>query len=323
MVPATLSSEVPLISSTVQVLIVVSTAFLLVSVSQHQILHSTVAAVKTMKEKDATWEYVTARLIEEDSSLKTVPTATKTQTFPENGKIASIRTKEIICKRCGIIGHLAEECRQPWEKIKQRRNENINSVAESNRAENEKAKARLATLSLGTHNFSSNKKLTVDSHGPEHICHQKDVFINLINVPSIEIQVVDGRKLIATQKGSIAVQLLTETGKEASKVILRSVYYLPALQMSVLSVTQLLKSGISVVFASSKVRFIGCDNKSQSLGYGFLSSASLLFEVNISMPTSKGTANTCSRKNGNEKESYYLWHARLGHIGRKPISKMM
>lgn len=92
---------------------------------------------------------------------------------------------------------------------------------------------------MGIRHLSSNSKLAVDSGASEHICHQKDVFMNISNVPAIEIQVADGRKLVATQKGSIAIQLLTETGKEASKVILRSVYYLPALEMSVLSVTQI------------------------------------------------------------------------------------
>ena len=274
-----------------------------------------------MKAEDATWTYVSSRLIEESSESNKQP---HTEHFDKSAKpqLATIRTDTDSCKRCGIPGHIAADCRKPWDRIKDRRKGNNGNRTKIEWNEKGKPKARLAFISASRTDPSSSEKITIDSGASEHIVHPKNFFLSLSNMATISIKVADGRQFTATQKGTVAVQLHTDDGQEASPVILRFVYYLPCLEMSVLSVTKLVQSGISVMFMQEKVDFIDLIADNKTLGCGFRSISSSLYEVTVSMPQKEGKVFVCTKLRPQSSTSHILWHIRLGHIGKRPFEMM-
>lgn len=95
-------------------------------------------------------------------------------------------------------------------------------------------------------------KLLIDSGASEYIAHKNEFFLSLESTSPISVQIADGRELICTQTGAVAVQLVAEDGKNAGCVVLRSVYFLPDLEISVISVRQLVNSGITVSFSKQE-----------------------------------------------------------------------
>lgn len=64
---------------------------------------------------------------EDIAHMKSYFTRSTTDTSNKPG-IAAMKTKEIICHRCGIKGHIASEHRQPRDKIKERHKNNKNNT---------------------------------------------------------------------------------------------------------------------------------------------------------------------------------------------------
>lgn len=110
----------------------------------------------------------------------------------------------------------------------------------------------------------------------------------------------DGCQFSSKQKGSVFLKLYDEKGDEASPIILRSVYYVPELEMFVVSFSQLTIAGISSTITRDIVQFIDAENNDMKLGCGFLTKESLLYNVSVAMPKEKGSIYIC--KKSNEKQ---------------------
>lgn len=177
-------------------------ALLLVSVENNKAFDATIAAIKTMKEEDSSWNNVSARVIEEGSKSLTENKNVIDSESPR-ASIASIKTSQIVCNRCNIKGHTAAECRIPWDKIMERRKNK--APAKSEEDISQQPKARLAILICNQIQDNESKSTAIDSGASEHIAHREDSFINLISVPPISIQIADGKTISAKKKGALAV----------------------------------------------------------------------------------------------------------------------
>lgn len=90
-------------------------AMLLISVSEVKEFEPAVGAIKIYYEWP--WNYVSTRLIKDGSSLRNTNVKREESFTPAS--VDTIRSKDIVCHRCGIKGHIAADCRQPWNKIEE------------------------------------------------------------------------------------------------------------------------------------------------------------------------------------------------------------
>lgn len=144
--------------------------------------------------------------------------------------------------------------------------------------------------------IETTNKITIDSGVSEHFAHRKYFFLSLEDVEPIVIEIIDGRQLKARRKGSIAIQLLTKEGGNASPVILKLVYFLPDLEMTVISVSKLAQSWKSTCFQQKLVLFNDMNLNHENLGCGFLSGHNGLYEVPVAVPDEKGNFSYARKK---------------------------
>jgi len=88
-------------------------AILLVSISSVDSFQGTVAAIKTMEDHKATWDYVSGRLIEEQRTQKMSDSAEKNDARVQAAaaRTAARRLANTKCFKCNKKGHIPRNCR--------------------------------------------------------------------------------------------------------------------------------------------------------------------------------------------------------------------
>lgn len=170
-------------------------ALLLVSVSSIKDFQASIAAIKTMKQTETTWNYVSSRLIEEGSGFG-INSSNLSDANNDYNKslVAAAPSSDKLCSRCNLPDHTAYDYRTPWERILERRKQKRNNNDDSKI--NDKAEpARLAAMKLKSPSILSNEIMTIDSGASKHI-----YFISLQTVSPMVLEVAEGRKFTARQK---------------------------------------------------------------------------------------------------------------------------
>lgn len=70
------------------------------------------------------------------------------------------------------------------------------------------------------------------------------------------VEIAYGRQLASNHKGIVPIQLIEEDGGKAHTILLRSVYFVPELNVLVVSVPQFVDAGIQASFKQVKVDFL-------------------------------------------------------------------
>ena len=156
-------------------------AILLVSVSGTEGLGGTVSAIKTMDPYKATWDYVSARLIEEMRSQKLVDGVESIASSPT---VATARTgrdlSNIKCYRCGKKVHFARDCKAKPKKRRQNEDEIVNVRA-----------------ALAVYGLEDDSKFIVDSGCTQHITNDLNNFESVKDIAPIRIHLADNKVLEA------------------------------------------------------------------------------------------------------------------------------
>ena len=204
-------------------------AILLVSVSATEALSGTVSAIKTMDPEKATWDYVSARLIEE---LRSQKLADGTESVPSSPTVAMARSgvdmNKVRCYRCGKKGHFARDCKSKPRHRKRRDEENIDM------------RAAMAGIEC-----DDDSMFIMDSGCTQHISNNLSNFETIRHITPIKIHLANNKVVEARKEGTLRLNLHRRRGSGSNiQLLLRRVLYIPE-TVNMLSCTQLDSEQIS------------------------------------------------------------------------------
>ena len=291
-------------------------AILLVSLSSHESLSGTVAAIKTMDEEKATWGFVSGRLIEEVRSQKLAYDA---QGKSRNHTVALVQLPKsksnFRCFRCNKRGHIARNCPS---KSKEKQQETKDKDA---RQSQEEPKVRAALSSFG----SLNNCFIVDSGASSHISNNINHFSLIKPTSPVKVHLADDTVVEAKHVGTVSIDLqpAVEGCDDPIRLSLRNVLYIPDAGVSMISCSQLDAAGISTVIEDGKCMFLDRDGKYSSIGYATRRNSDELFVLNGTFVSPRHKfACVSSTTSEQSSDGMDLWHRRFGHVSKSQIEQM-
>ena len=256
---------------------------------------STLVTALEAMERVPTWEAVTARLLHEEGKHSSSLSDSKCLSSQVKGK------KVIKCFECNKTGHVRKNCYIYLKKNKDK----ANSAVTENDSE-----LTLAATSCET-NIVGNQYWIVDSGATQHMTNDKYWFTNCIElkVPR-NVEVGDGRKLLATAIGNIKIQIISEDKYKICSF--QNVLYVPELAHNLLSVSQTSKLGNVVQFEDNICKIIN-GNKLAAVAHkvGKLYILDCVHDVVASCGNIMNISNE------------ELWHRRFCHLGISNVRKLV
>lgn len=175
---------------------------------------------------------------------------------------------------------------------------------------------RVGLVTNGNQVSMRNSDIVIDSGASEHVVRERKYFSNLESSYPITVEMADGSKATTRLKGNINVKLYN-----GIRLMVKDVYYLPQLEMNLLSCSRLDKKAISVLFENGRCKFIDREKRNSTLGYANLRKVDMLFCAKLIEPKSNHSAMASVASRGT-KADLTLWHKRMGHAGKHVISAM-
>ena len=210
------------------------------------------------------------------------------------------KRKVIICSYCKKKGHIKVNC------FKRKRDE-------ANSKETPGSSNDIAFK------FNESKEESmfwyIDSGSSCDICQDKRYFdekLTELNSP-ITVQIGDGRKILATQKGNITAVFKTTYGRYSA--VIQNVLFMPESKVNLLSVVQIQEQGYSVLFEKDYCHVFNKDTtalKSNRAGNGYIVKAEIQRTGAIVYHASNGST---------ELKESNIWHQRLGHVSETVMSQ--
>ena len=227
-------------------------AILVVSISSVDSFQGTVAAIKTMEDHKATWDYVSGRLIEEQRTQKM---SDSTEINDARVQAAAARTAARIlantkCFKCNKKGHIARNCRSKG------------GEGSGNRKSNGTPNVRAAVA----RSAGSCTSFIVDSEASQHIANDVAVFTSIEEIPAVSVHLADNTVVEAVKQGTVRIELETLKPGSGSNVILElgNVLIIPEAGISMLSCAQLDKKGISSMISEGICTFLDSGREESS-----------------------------------------------------------
>ncbi|UYV73950.1 hypothetical protein LAZ67_11001568 [Cordylochernes scorpioides] len=152
------------------------------------------------------------------------------------------------CYRCGKIGHIATNCRGMKQTTTRNRN-NQHYQRKVNKSDN-----FLAALNL----TSDEDSKLLDSGATNHVCRNKDWFVDLREVSSDPIMTASGT---TEAKGYGHIFLQTSIHNEIIEIKLNNVLYVPNVRRNLLSVSKIEENGNRVTFRNMVARVFNPENR--------------------------------------------------------------
>ena len=206
------------------------------------------------------------------------------------------------CWVCGKPGHKAQDCRY-------RKDQN---VARTNQANINEVDDNLVAIVTEINMVSNVRGWWIDTGATRHICGDKNLFSEFKQIIDGE-QLYMGNSSASNVEGKGNVMLKFTSGKT---ITLTDVLYVPEIRKNLVSGPMLSKKGFKLVFESD--RFI-LTKAGMYVGKGYLADG--LFKLNVMV------TNALNNNNNNAStyivDSFNLWHARLGHVNKRSIHRMV
>lgn len=214
------------------------------------------------------------------------------------------KKKQRKCFNCGSPQHLANACDQPKKAKPTEKSARaafmmaLSSTDECNESEDDESEAQIRGF-LGTNNKNV---WFVDSGGSRHVTPYSD-FIGNRNNEKDKITAANGENLKITGTGDGKVTFAN------GNVSVQRIMHVPDLAVNLLSVSQIVKSGNTVVFDSEGCSIYNNDNKCVL----FCKEKGGVYAVEADDKKCFIAAHTTSA---------YTWHRRLGHANYSVMKKM-
>ena len=159
------------------------------------------------------------------------------------------------CFKCGETGHFKKNC----PLIKNR--SNVSYAANMKKEEDEElVLAAGSASSMQVHQSD----FLIDSAATEHVCNDFKMFENVKNTEEKNVLVGDGKSVRVDGKGDVLLSLDSGLGR-AKRCRIKNVLYVPKMKYNLLSVSQLAKSGSSVIFYNNGCKLV---NSQKTIAYG-------------------------------------------------------
>lgn len=207
------------------------------------------------------------------------------------------KKKPFKCFECNRTGHFARDCQ--LKKLK--KTEKANTVKTEN----------VLWTSFVAKNAIDNDDWFVDSGASAHMTPYKENLINSSEPTNHEVIVADNSRLKINCVGD--VRLCVSNDKNIENVLVKNVQYIPNLCANLLSVSQMVKNGNSLVFDESECKIY---NSKKDL----VAKATMCNNMYKLNRASQSMSLAVSDKSNNSKE--FLWHRRLGHAGAEKLRQL-
>lgn len=198
----------------------------------------------------------------------------------------------IKCFTCQLYGHKSPNCPQKNVKKNQPSQSNVTSKG-----------AFCVGFSTGV---SDTQNWFIDSGASYHMSSRDDWFVELSDKPVNEITVADNSKLIVKTAGKMFVDVNNDDVDR--KISVLGVLHIPDLSVNLLSVSQLVSKGHTVIFDNSGCQIIDSDSELVATGRHINN----MFVLNQSN-------RRCLFLNQNDN---ILWHRRMGHLNQADLVKL-
>lgn len=209
------------------------------------------------------------------------------------------KKKELKCYECSEEGHKRSKC--PRLKSNSKSN-NENSRRQNNSGKN--AHAFSAIFLAGNFNKTD---WYIDSGASSHLTVNIDWLSNRRQVDNASITVANNHNLPIECSGEIEMRSCIEG--ETKSIIVYDVMCVPQLTTNLLSVSQLVRRGNTVLFDENGCRILNAHNELIAVGEIYNNMYRLKIQhIDYCMQTSLNSAS--------------VWHRRLGHLSDSVLSKM-
>jgi len=202
------------------------------------------------------------------------------------------------CYECNGYGHIANRCANRDQKQLSRNSSSAN-------------KERHGFFSALSAQVSESKsEWYFDSGCSAHLTKEKNAFVNDPTPAIMDISTANNEDYMKTfSVGNIKLPIYVDGN--AYDISVKNVYYVPDLRINLLSVSQIVKKGNTVVFDSKGARVFDADNN-------ILASATLendLFKLDL-----------CSQSailaKSDDPTQEILWHRRMAHVNLPHLTKL-
>eukprot|EP00963_Diacronema_lutheri_P011921 scaffold1513_cov379-Pavlova_lutheri.AAC.1 len=221
--------------------------------------------------------------------------ARKLQATAQNPPAAPAQNQKVKCQYCQKIGHEVDTCRNIM------RDYGIEGPAVPSKYKNKtKSKPKNQGMqklmaALTSHQATdTNGGWIIDSGASWHITGNKDILeVSSIKKKEVQVEITDGSILTSQLMGTAE---LTLTNNPNTKLILQNVLYIPQASANLISVKDLCRRGMTVIFGPN-----GCKIQKG--------------KIKLSVSTKHGNY-YCLQATAK------IWHQRLGHVNAARIRKL-
>ncbi|EUC57664.1 Copia-like polyprotein/retrotransposon, partial [Rhizoctonia solani AG-3 Rhs1AP] len=279
-----------------------------------------------------------------------------------NGKGKRKKDKGPPCLNCGKSGHTKEECwgkgggaegNGPHQKRRAAKEAKEKTTASTSKSENAKVavsddipRPQETIYSFPVLDEYAKMNLSnswiLDSGASRHMTPNRHWFMTYQPLLTpIYIRVGNGNQIVASGVGRISIMVQNRQGIE-SEAVVEDVLHVPDLNSNLLSVRELNKRGVDVLFnKSSGAILVGGEGRDKELGYA--KEVNGLFKLNARIQRTESTTHVAfvdsrSQNDSNDQEAREFvaynahtiaradlttWHRRLGHINYDYVLEMV
>lgn len=159
-------------------------------------------------------------------------------------------------------------------------------------------------------NNISKKDWFFDSGATAHMVQSKTMLIDSVKPTISEVKIANNQKIKIDSVGK--VEELVQAGNKVSKITFENVQYVPELCVNLISISQIVKKGHSVLFNINGCEVL--DSKENVIATRSL--VDNMFKLN-------NVAKECAYSAKANKNYIYLWHRRLGHASVGKMKRVL
>lgn len=273
--------------------------------------HLIVAIDAVADDEKLTLEFVKSRLIQEEQRIME-----RSQSSDRNNDLALIgrtdgrgSTRQIpVCSHCKRRGHVEPKCWQKYPHLKPGQKSLVSDAQPSSeQVQSSSDEESFVCLLAGENNGCS--QWVIDSGATSHMCYQRELFVDLEEIPPYNIKMGDSSNVKGNGKGTVNIQILVHN--KPVSCTLKNVLFVPMLSYNLLSVSVMARAGLKVVFENKSCSVI---QNEKCIAQGSLRDMHYYLNTTVAAPVSDSSVALFAGLN--------RWHERLGHVHTEAIQNM-